>query len=82
MEAKRVQLLPPTDVSVRCVPTEGYHFEEHRGGRAAVHDIATPALRQRDLDTADGWYGLTNKQRQQILDGKPTIYDFVEKAHD
>lgn len=64
----------------QCYPTEGYHFEERGGGRAAVHDIATPSLRQKDLDTADAWYLLTNEQRQKILDGKATIYDFVEHA--
>jgi hypothetical protein len=64
----------------KCYPAEGYHFEERGGGRVAVHDIATPALRQRDLDTADAWHLLTNEQRQQILDGKGTIYDFVERA--
>lgn len=64
----------------KCYPAEGYHFEERGGGRVAVHDIATPALRQRDLDVADAWHLLTNKQRQEILDGKATIYDFVEHA--
>jgi hypothetical protein len=63
-----------------CYPAEGYHFEERGGGRIAVHDIATPALRQRDLDTADAWHLLTNEQRQQILDHKAIIYDFVERA--
>ncbi len=43
----------------KCYPAEGYHFEERGGGRVAVHDIATPALRQGDLDTADAWYLLT-----------------------
>jgi hypothetical protein len=63
-----------------CYPAEGYHFEERGGHRIAVHDIATPALRQRDLDTADAWSILTNKERQQILDGKATVYDFAEPA--
>ncbi len=45
-----------------------------------MHDIATPALRQKDLDIADAWHLLTNKQRQEILDGKATIYEFVERA--
>jgi len=64
----------------KCYPTEGHHFEERGGGRVAVHDIATPALRQRDLDTADAWRILTNEQRQQILDGNATVYDFAERA--
>ena len=64
----------------KCYPAEGYHFEERGGGRVAVHDIGTPAMRQLDLDTADGWRLLTNKQRQQILDRKATIYEFVERA--
>lgn len=65
----------------QCRPAEGYHFEEHGGARVAVHDIGAPALRQRDLDTADGWHLLNDKQRRQILDGKATIYDFAGHAH-
>ena len=64
----------------KCYPADGYHFEERGGGRVAVHDVATPALRQRDLDIADAWHLLTNKQRREILDSKATIYDFVERA--
>ena len=64
----------------KCYPAEGYHFEERGGGRVAVHDIATPALRQKDLDIANAWRLLNNKQRQEILDGKATIYEFVEHA--
>ena len=71
--------LGPWDRS-QCYPTEGYHFEERGGGRVAVHDVATPAMRQRDLEIADVWHLLNNKQRQEILNGKATIYDFVERA--
>jgi hypothetical protein len=61
-----------------CTPARGYHFEKRGSGFAAVHDITSVAERQRDLDTSDGWELLNNKERQQILDRKATIYDFVE----
>jgi hypothetical protein len=62
-----------------CLPADGYHFEEVPGiGRVAFHDIAhTYAQRQRDLDVAIGWWGLNNKERQEILDGGASIYDFL-----
>jgi hypothetical protein len=62
-----------------CVPAPGYHFEKRGSGWAAVHDIThTPAARQRDLGISDAWEVLTNKQRQEILDGKATVNDFAE----
>jgi hypothetical protein len=62
-----------------CVPAPGYHFEARNKQQVAVHDIThTAAARQRDLDIGDAWDLLTNKQRQQIIDGKATIYNFVE----
>ena len=61
-----------------CVPVQGYHFEVRGKGYAAVHDYAPYWRRQRDLDIADAWEELTNGDRQQVLDGKATIYDFVE----
>jgi hypothetical protein len=62
-----------------CLPDDGYHFEEVPGiGRVAFHDIAhTYAQRQRDLDVAVGWWGLNNKERQEILDGRASVYDFL-----
>lgn len=67
--------------TVGCVPAPGYHFEKRGSRQIAVHDITHSAgARQRDLDIGDAWDMLDNKQRQQILDGKATIYDFVEPA--
>ena len=67
-----------------CVPLLGWHFEEDDPGigRIAVHDI-TPmaAQRQLDIDTAEHWENLSNEERQKILDGKATIYDFFEFNH-
>lgn len=63
-----------------CIPVKGYHFEVRGKEWAAVHDVATPAIRQRDLDIAGAWHLLTNEQRKQVLDGKATIYEFVERV--
>ncbi len=62
------------------MPAPGYHFELRGNGYyAAVHDITRDeAARQRDLDINAAWDVLTNEQRQAILDGKATVYDFAE----
>ncbi len=64
----------------RCSAAAGWHFEEIPGvGRAAIHDITrSPADRQRDIDLASGWRHLDNDQRRAILDGKASIYDFLD----
>ena len=64
----------------KCYPAEGWHFEEHPSlGRIAVRDLtATQAERDADIDTANGWRGLTNDQRSEILAGRATIYDYLE----
>jgi hypothetical protein len=47
--------------------------------KIAVHDITrSEEERQKDLDIANGWYLLNNDERQAILDGHATIYDYVE----
>jgi hypothetical protein len=74
----------PYGAKGECYPMRGWHFEEASGvGRIAVHDITpTEADRQLDIDTARQWINLSNKERQEILDGKTTIYDFHDFHED
>lgn len=79
-----VPLRPPgwacDETEKSCWPLEGYHFEDNEGlGLIAVHDGAPRwQVRKVDIDTASGWRLLNNRERREILDGKATIYDFLE----
>jgi hypothetical protein len=66
--------------SVACIARDGYHFEfDPDGVKMAIHNLpGDQEERQQDLDTARGWYLLDNKERQTILEGHASIYDYVE----
>ena len=61
-----------------CRPLAGWHFEEDvHQGRIAVHNVvATQRDRQRDIDTAGFWAGLSNDERRSILSGSADIYKY------